>query len=154
MTHAGHGLRLRLALVLAVPLLAMPRLAPAQDVGRLIGVVEHATRGTPLAGVAVISRPLDGPARTRVPQTITGRYGTFQIDLSPGRYQLTLSTLGFSEVIDTVQVAANVETVFYGKLAPTSINLEELVAPGMGRFLSRRGPEVGIPLTRHRDDET
>lgn len=116
-------------------------------------VLEHETE-RPLAGVLIsltrtgIAEDLPTQEEESVQRRSTGEEGGFLFQtLLPGIYRLDVSLLGYQELLDTLQVGANLEMKLTLQLSVSPIRLEPIVV------ISRRGgvgPLVGFETRRLR----
>lgn len=89
--------------------------------GTLRGAVRHADEGSPLAGVRVFVRGSDAEATT-------AEDGTFQVDLPPGTWELTLLRAGFStQTVRDVVVVSEQTTSIDVDLTPAGLMLADFV---------------------------
>lgn len=95
--------------------------------GRITGVVTDSTTGDVLPGVNVVIAGTQQGASTNA-------HGVFTIaDVTPGTYDLRASFVGYNDrVIRDVSVAAGEATEIDIQLAPSAVQLEEVVAVGYG----------------------
>lgn len=127
----NRGLRrLQSVLMLISLLVAVPRLAVAQELGRLRGKIETLPHEMPVQGLAVALMSLSLESSRTTYDAVTNEHGMFQIDLPPGSYEVALSMLGFYPVVDTVDVAPGSGTVFNRKMSlAVDEMMDELIVP-------------------------
>ncbi|MCU0358088.1 MAG: TonB-dependent receptor [Cyclobacteriaceae bacterium] len=104
------------------PLLVILSLyAYAQDRATLSGYVKDATDGEALIGATV-------QVRTAGTGTVTNVYGFYSITLARGTYEVEVSYVGYTTLVKTVELNANVRLDL--ELTPQSSQLQEVVISG------------------------
>lgn len=121
------AIRLNLgAALLAGTLLGLSTAAAAQQ-GAITGTVTDRATGDPLEAARVL---LLGPNRVET----TGRDGRYTFrGTSDGSYQVRVLRLGYSPVTDTTQVSAGQTAVLNFALAPSPVQLDEIVTTATGQ---------------------
>ncbi|CAN5785336.1 TonB-dependent receptor [soil metagenome] len=118
-------------LVAAVPLVA-------QTTGSVVGTVSNAVTGAPLSGATIRISGGAQPATSRAD-------GTYRLPLAPGSYELVVSRVGFSQVRETVTVAAGQTVTRNFRLVEAATALDEIVAVG-SRRPNRTVTEAPVPI--------
>jgi iron complex outermembrane recepter protein len=98
----------------------------AQSRGVVTGSVTHAQTGAPLQGATI---QVIGSQQG----TFSRLDGSFRLELAPGTYDLRVGLIGYAAVTQSVQVAAGQTVSRNFQLAPTAVQIDELVAVGSRR---------------------
>lgn len=127
-----RGTRLGRALIALFAVFVLPAFAAAQERGTIAGQVVDETENTPLAGVEVMI------LRTAL-STVTNAQGRYVLSNVPvGTADVRASTLGFGAASQTVTVSAGDTATADFTLAPSALQLAEIVVTGTAGAVERR----------------
>jgi iron complex outermembrane recepter protein len=124
-TRPDFSVYLRSAAVLAL-LLAGATPLQAQSRGTVAGTVTNAQTGAPMAGVNI------QVLRTQL-GTLTRADGTYRLELAAGPHEIRAGLIGFAPATQSVTVTAGQTVSRNFQLAPSAVQLDELVAVGTRR---------------------
>jgi Outer membrane receptor proteins, mostly Fe transport len=107
----------------------------AQEKYTLSGTVSEATSNETLIGVTIAVTEL----RTG---TTTNEYGFYSLTLPKGEYRITVSYLGFQDIVETISLNKNLKKDF--SLAEEAEELEEVVVTDDAERLDIRKPQMSV----------
>jgi iron complex outermembrane recepter protein len=114
------------ALLLAGLVLAAAPEVQAQARGTVTGTVTHAQTGMTMSGANI---QVIGTQQG----TLTRADGSYRLELAPGAYQLRASQVGYATATQSVVVTAGQTATHNFQLAPSAVQIDELVAVGSRR---------------------
>lgn len=103
---------------------AFPAYGQNGNTATLSGTVQE-TDSTPLPGANVIAKPTSNEGTSA--GTATDAEGAFTLSLTPGTYQIEVSSVGFERATETVTVASGATETLSITLAPSAVTLSEVL---------------------------